>query len=53
MSSKDENDASIVTFRGVRRMITKTVKAQGTAGRIYLPVEEVGNEAIIIFLDDE
>lgn len=28
------------------------VKAQGPgAGRVYLPVSEVGNEAIIIFVD--
>jgi hypothetical protein len=53
MSSKDENDDSIVTFRGVRRMIKKIVKAQGTTGRVYLPAEEVGDEAIILFLDKD
>lgn len=42
-----------VTFTGVRWMITKVVKAQGTAGRVYLPVEEVGHKAIIIFLDED
>lgn len=47
-----EEESRTVTLRGVRRMITKVVKAHGSTGQVYLPAEEIGHEAIIIFLDD-
>jgi putative transposon-encoded protein len=47
------NDAGTVTFQGVRGMVKKTVKAQGTSVRIYVPPAWIGKRAVVLLLDDE
>lgn len=48
-----EDSARTVTLHGVRGMIEKTVKAQGSSGRIYVPPSWVGKRAVVLLLDDE
>ncbi len=50
---ENDNDARTVTLHGVRGMIEKPVKAQGSSGRIYVPPAWIGKRAVVLLLDDD